>query len=174
MVSILMIIAPENFRDEEYFEPKKIFEENGFSVTTASSRTGKAFGMLGGTEKIKIRIDEVSPGEYDAVVLVGGGGASIFFEDKALHALLQSFYDKGKLVAAICVSPTTLANARLLEGKQATVWKDEKLIQNLKNKGAHYTALAVTVDGRIITASGPAAAKEFGAEIASFLKEKVE
>lgn len=174
MVSVLMIIAPENFRDEEYFEPKKIFEESGFSVTTASSRTGKAFGMLGGTEKIKFRIDEISPQEYDAVVLVGGSGASVFFDDKVLHSLLQKFHDLGKLVCAICVSPTTLANAGLLEGKQATVWKDDKLIQNLKDKGAHYTGLAVTIDGKIITGSGPEAAKEFGKEIAGFLNENIE
>ena len=85
--------------------------------------------------------------------------------------LLQAFAARDKLVAAICVSPNTLANAGLLQGKQATVWEDEELIQNLKDKGANYTGLNVTIDGRIVTANGPHAAKEFGREIVELLKE---
>jgi len=35
---IAMIIAFSNFRDEEYFIPKEIFEEAGFEVKTVSTK----------------------------------------------------------------------------------------------------------------------------------------
>ena len=43
---ILMIIAPNNFRDEEFFIPKRLFEENYFKVVVASS-TKKPTSMFG-------------------------------------------------------------------------------------------------------------------------------
>ena len=49
MVKIVMIIAPENYRDEEFQEPKGVFEEKGFEVTVASKGVKEAKGMLGGT-----------------------------------------------------------------------------------------------------------------------------
>ena len=37
---ILIVIAPSDFRDEELFETKKIFEENGYETEVTSSATG--------------------------------------------------------------------------------------------------------------------------------------
>jgi len=36
---IAMIIAPNDFRDEEYLVPKRIFEEAGYEVTTSPKTT---------------------------------------------------------------------------------------------------------------------------------------
>jgi len=171
MAKILMIIAPENFRDEEYFEPKKVFEDEGFSVTTASKITGEIKGMLGKTAVSDLALQMVDPEEYDAAVLVGGIGAKEYFEDEYVHSLLRKFSENSsKIVGAICISPNTLANAGLLEGRKATVWNDDELIANLKEKGANYTSLDITIDGNIITASGPKAAKEFGREMVNLIK----
>ncbi len=167
---ILMIIAPENFRDEEYLKPKKIFEANGFEVDTASTRTGKAVGMLGTEVEVNKIVYELSPDEYDAVVLVGGIGAQVFFEDEKIHEFLRTAYEEGKIVAAICISPVTLAKAGLLKGKRATVWPSEAEV--LKKYGAKYTGNAVEVDGNIVTANGPEAAEQFGETIVKLLTEK--
>ena len=40
MTKVLMIVAPQDFSDPEYFVPKKAFEEAGFEVATASVRAG--------------------------------------------------------------------------------------------------------------------------------------
>ncbi len=48
---VLMIIAHENFRDEELLTPKQIFEKNGIKVTIASTDTTPAKGMLGAVVK---------------------------------------------------------------------------------------------------------------------------
>jgi len=64
------------------------------------------------------------------------------------------------VVGAICIAPGILARAGILKGRKATVFPSE--IEALKRNGAFYTALPVVIDGRIVTASGPEAAEEFG------------
>ncbi len=168
-----MIIAPENFRDEEYFEPKKVFQDEGFEVVTASRRSGEVKGMLGKKAVAGMRLADARPEDFDAVVLVGGSGASAYFEDEYVHSLLRRFVEAGKVTGAICISPNTLANAGLLEGKNATVYGDDESIANLKEHGCNYTGLDITIDGNIITASGPKEAKEFGKELAGMVKGEV-
>ena len=71
------------------------------------------------------------------------------------------------MVAAICIAPSTLANAGLLEGKRVTSFASEK--QNIESKGATYTGGMLEMDGKIITANGPQAARAFGKKIAELL-----
>ncbi|MCM8791974.1 MAG: DJ-1/PfpI family protein [Candidatus Omnitrophica bacterium] len=160
MKKILMIIAANGFRDEELLKPKEIFEKNGFSVIVASTSLQVATGMLGAKIKPDILISDVNIDDYEAIVFVGGVGASCYWQDSLAHRIAQDAYNKGKIVSAICIAPVTLANAGLLSGKKATVWESEA--GQLKKKGALYTGKSVEKDGRIITASGPFAAEEFG------------
>lgn len=165
-----MIIAPENFRDEEYLKPKEIFESNGFEVKTASLKKGEITGMLGARAISEMTIDEVEIDDYDVVVFVGGIGASIYFDNEKALRIARNSFQKGKVLAAICIAPNILANAGILKGKRVTVWGDQKLIENIESKGGEYTGKAVIRDGKIITAHGPDAAIEFGEKIVKALK----
>jgi len=62
-------------------------------------------------------------------------------------------------VGAICMAPSILANAGILTGRRVTVFPSEE--DNLRAKGAEIISSYVTVDGKIVTGSGPYAAKEF-------------
>jgi protease I len=159
--NILMIIAHNNFRDEELFEPKELFENAGASVTVASSEMTEATGMKGGTITPDSLISDVNVDVYDAVVFIGGSGSKEYWNDATAHQIAKTAYDDGKIVAAICLAPVTLANAGLLEGKNATVFQSAKD----KLNGANYTGNPVEVDGRIITGNGPKAATDFGKKI---------
>jgi len=136
MGKVLMIIAPRNFRDEELFQPKEELEKTGNSVTIASTTTDIATGMLGGTAKPDLTINNVDVDDYDAVVFVGGTGSSVYFKDPRAHEIARTANEKGKLIGAICIAPSTLANAGLLRGKKATsypseskrIWKDDSKI----------------------------------------------
>ncbi len=165
--SIVMIIAPDNFRDEELLEPKEIFEDSGAAVTIASKGTGTKRGMLGATVDVDKDISEIDVKDYDAVIFIGGSGASVYFNDATAMSIAKSAYDEGKILGAICIAPSILANAGILDGKRATVWSSES--GNLRDKGAEYTGDDVTQDGKIITANGPGAATDFGAKIAESL-----
>lgn len=162
-----MIIAPRDFRDEELFHTKEELEAAGNDVTIASTTTTIATGMLGGTIVPEITIDEVNVDDYDAIVFVGGSGSSIYFNNKKAHEIARNAYYKGKVIGAICIASSTLANAGLLREKKATCYPSEG--SNLKSKGAIYTGRPVEKDGKIITADGPSSARNFGREIAKLL-----
>jgi len=147
-MDVLMIIAPENFRDEELFETKKVLEENGFSVRIASKTTGEKKGMLGGIANAEISLSDVNVDDYKAIVFVGGVGSSAYFDDKEALDIAKTAYEKNKIVAAISIAPTILANAGVLSGKKATVWDGNgEFSKRLEEKGAEYTGNDVERDG---------------------------
>ncbi len=166
---IVMIIAPQNFRDEELDHTREELERAGGSVTVASITTDTATGMFGATAKPDITLDQIRVEEFDAVVFVGGSGSEVYFNNTTAHSIAKDAHSKNKLLTAICIAPSILANANLLQGKRATVWAGDKYINILRSKGANYTGESVTQDGRIITANGPESAREFGKTIANNL-----
>jgi len=163
-----MMVAPKNFRDEELFKPKEVLENTGTQITIASKDVTEALGMLGGKVKVDKNLSEVNVDEYDAVIFIGGSGSAIYFNDSLALELAKKAYENNKFIGAICIAPSILANAGILQGKKATAFSSEA--ENLRTKGARYTGENVTVDGKIITASGPQAAKEFGEELVKGLK----
>lgn len=162
---IVMIIAPQNFRDEELNHTREELERAGGNVILASKTTDTATGMFGATAKPDITIDQVNVDDYDAVVFVGGSGSEIYFNDPTALNIAKETHARNKLLTAICIAPSILANANLLQGKRATVWAGDKYINILRSKGAEYTGENVTRDDRIITANGPEAARQFGKTI---------
>jgi len=166
---IVMIIAPQDFRDEELLQPKNILTEKGAEVLVASASLETAKGMLGAEIKPDMLTSEIKQEDWNAIILIGGTGASQYWDDSSVHSLLNEAVKQNKIVGAICIAPVTLANAGILSGKKATVFSSE--VQKLKDKGAECTGKDVERDGNIITASGPQAAKEFGNAIAQALTE---
>lgn len=164
MPEVLMVIAPVTFRDEEYAEPKAVLESRGAHVTTASTRPGECRGKLGMVAHADIAVDDTDGADYDAVVFVGGGGSEVFFDDPGAHDLAREAFEAGKVVAAICIAPSILAHAGLLDGRQATAFETQQ--DDLIEHGALWTDRTVAVDLPFITANGPAAAREFGDAIA--------
>jgi protease I len=163
MKKVLMLIAPEGFQDFECAIPKTAFEKSGAKVIIASKGTGKKYGCMDGVMTAEIDYKEVKPEDYDVIVFVGGPGAPVYFDDKIAQDIAKKAYSLGKIVAAICIAPVILARAGLLKGKSATVFPDGKAY--LAQAGAKLTGLDVTVDGNIVTANGPKAAKKFSEEI---------
>jgi len=166
---VVMIIAPQNFRDEELLEPKSVLTEKGAEVKVASASLETAKGMLGAEVKPDMLVSDIKPEDWDAILLVGGTGSSIYWEDSSVHSMLNEAVKLNKIVGAICIAPVTLANAGILSDKKATVYSSET--KKLADKGAECTGKDVERDGNIITASGPPAAKEFGNAIAQALTE---
>jgi protease I len=167
MKTALMVIAPELFRDEEYALPKGVFESHGMHVVTASTRAGVCRGKLGMTATAEVSLADASAQEWDAVVFIGGGGASVFFDDVIAHRLARDTLGRGAVLAAICIAPSTLARAGLLDGVRATAFPSQR--EDLIAHGASWDDGPVVVDGGIVTANGPEAAETFGQVIVGLL-----
>lgn len=164
-MKILMVVANEGFKDEEYQVPHDYFEEMGVSVDAASPNGGEAYGVSG-TALSTIPVGMANVQEYFAVAVVGGPGAKSLVGHPELESLLKKAAGQRIVVAAICYSPVVLASAGLLKGKKATVWNtDQKQGPVLLAAGAKFVDLPVVADGLTITANGPQAAGEFAREI---------
>ncbi|PIS26598.1 MAG: hypothetical protein COT45_00605, partial [bacterium (Candidatus Stahlbacteria) CG08_land_8_20_14_0_20_40_26] len=168
---VVFIIAQNDFRDEEYLVPKKIFGELGAEVTVASEDTTIAKGMLGLSVKPDKRLKDVLLKDYDIIVLVGGSGSVVFWDDEELHTNLVEAADSGRIIGAICLAPGILARAGMLKGKKATVYASPNAKKLLKEEGVIYTGNDVERDGNIITANGPAAAEVFTNELVAAIME---
>lgn len=167
MPDVVMVIAPEIFRDEEYAEPKAVLEGHGANVVTASVAPGECIGKLGLRAQASLSLHEAAARDWDAAVFVGGAGAQVFFDDPDAHRLARQTLDRGAVVGAICIAPSVLARAGLLSGVSATAFPSQQA--DLETHGALWTGDPVTVDGRIATANGPEAAIAFGEALAELL-----
>jgi len=164
---VLMVIAPEMFRDEEYAHPKAVLEARGAEVVTASRSVGPARGKLGMTAEATVALADARAADYDAVAFVGGPGAATYFDDPDAQALAQDTLAAGKVLGAICIAPSILARAGLLGGVRATAFPSQH--DDLVAHGARWSDGPVEVDGAIVTANGPEAARDFGLTIADTL-----
>jgi len=163
----LLIIAPRDFRDEELFHTQEELEKAGVETTIASRAPGTIQGMKGGTAEATLGLRDVDVGDYGAIVFIGGSGSSAYFNNPIALDIAKKAEGSGKVLAALCIAPSILANAGLVRGKKATAYPSEE--GNLRNKGAEWTGEGVTVDGRLITADGPSSARKFGQAIAKAL-----
>lgn len=168
MPKVLMVISRENFRDEEYAKPKEVLESRGAEVITASTDVGECRGTYGMTAHADEVLCEADMSRYDAIVFVGGSGAEVFFDDFCAHEKAAEVHDAFKVVGAICIAPSTLARAGLLNGRRATSFPSRE--KDLVEHGANYTGEPVTVAGKIVTAKGPQAAWEFGQKVADLMR----
>jgi len=175
---IAMIIAFRDFRDAEYFVPKEILErptEGGYpgaEIITVSNKLGIAVGADGGDVEVNLLLENLNPADFSAVVFVGGQGCLGNLDNEESYRIVQETISQNKILAAICIGPVILAKAGVLQGKKATVWSsvmDKSGVKILKENGTIYQADPLVVDGNIITANGPAAAKQFGEKIIGLL-----
>jgi protease I len=157
--SILLVLAHNNFRDEEYIQVRRSLENAGATVTTTSTVTHNAIGSQGLTLNPDLLIDDVNPADYDAVVFIGGTGASQYWHDVKAHEIASSLDSTGKVVAAISHAPIILAVAGLLADRRVT--SHIAVYEKLQICGATFTGKKLEIDDNIITASGVNAVKEF-------------
>jgi len=167
---VLMVIPYTQFRDEEFFEPKKILEEEGANVVIASTVARVCRGMRGGSVQADIAIADAKVDDYAALVICGGSSVPDFFwNDKKLQEFATAMSGAGKIVAAICLSTVVLAKAKLLAGREATVYFLPQAIQELKDAGAKYVKKTLIIHNNIILAEGPPDSQRFGQAIRSAL-----
>lgn len=160
---VVMVIASQNFRDEEFAEPYGALTNAGASVKVACSRLAPAKGMLGRQVTPDLLLKDVSAADYDAVVFVGGAGAQEYFADETAHRIAREAVEKGRLLGAICIAPAILANAGVLKERKATCFPSVGSV--LRKAGATVVAEGVVKDGKLVTADGPANARPFAAAL---------
>jgi protease I len=165
----LFIVPPHQFQDEEFLVTKRALEQAGVQVTVASTRMGLLTGMLGGTVRADLLLNQAKLDTFHAVVFIGGNGALDYLNNPVVLNVVRQAATQRRVLAAIGTAPSILAGAGALRGARATAFPSEQA--RLLQGGALYTGNPVEKDGITVTALGPAAAALFAQAIVNALNE---
>jgi protease I len=158
-----MVLAP-NFEDSEAIEPKDYLEMQGAEVTVIGIKTGPVSGKKGGSLDATVTFGDVSPEEFDALVIPGGGAPENLRIDDQAVAFTRQFVESGKPVAAICHGPQLLISAKVLDGR--TLTSVNKIRDDITNAGGNYVDRDLVEDRNLITSRTPVDLPVFNEAIA--------
>lgn len=152
------ILTEEGFEQVELTSPKSALKEAGATVDVISPKAGKIkawdrtnWGIEVDVDK---QLDEVSPDDYDALMLPGGVlNPDKLRQNKDAVAFVSAFLDEGKPIAAICHGPQMLIETGMIKGRKLTSYPS--LQTDLKNAGAHWVDQEVVVDNGLVTSRRP-------------------
>lgn len=149
---VVMVLA-NNFEDSEAIEPKNHLEALGADVVTVGAEKGTVNGKKGATLEVEKTFNEVSPDEFQMLVIPGGGAPeNLRIVDDAV-AFTRRFVESGKPVGSICHGPQLLISADVLKGR--TVTGVNKIRDDIKNAGGNYVDEELVVDDNLITSRVP-------------------
>lgn len=165
--SILLILASNDFNEDEYLVVKTILEREKFKLFIASD----AHSLCVGSKGLKVRPDisfyNMHESNFNAIVLIGGSGIKSYWGNSLLHNLVNNFNRSNKLIAAICSAPVILSRAGLLNDKEATCFLNDR--KELERDGAVFVDVPVKFQKNIITAQNASASQQFAQTIAERL-----
>ncbi|GGB20382.1 type 1 glutamine amidotransferase domain-containing protein [Mucilaginibacter rubeus] len=152
------ILTEEGFEQVELTSPKQALEQAGATVHVISPKSGKIKAWDKTNWGIEINVDkqlnEVSPDDYDALVLPGGVlNPDKLRQNKDAVAFASAFLDEGKPLAAICHGPQLLIETGMINGRRLTSYPS--LQTDLKNAGADWVDEEVVVDNGLVTSRRP-------------------
>jgi protease I len=156
---VLIVVPHQDYRDEEFLKPDKVFKKVGMTVSVASSEESEALGMNGHKVKPDLLVSAAKAGDYDAVILIGGSGANAYWEDTAVLSLVREASKLGKVVGATSTAVVTLGRAGVLSGKRAAVTPETS--SEVTKTGATASESNVETDGNVVTANGPEDSRPF-------------
>ncbi len=164
----IAILIADLTHDEEYAFPRYWLLDEGAEVVTVGLKREHT-SRFGRVLKPDKTIDEVSPDEFDAVIIPGGFGPDkLRINDKVLQ-FVKEMNNKGKLVAAVCHGPQVLISAGIVKGRKMTCVKQVKV--DLINAGAEYIDDKVVVDNNFITSRHPYDLPAFTKAIIDYLSK---
>jgi protease I len=168
------VLVTDGFEEAELTEPTKALREAGASVDIISKERApiQAFRHHQPSSKYDVdkTFDEVSPDDYDGVLLPGGAlnADQIRVEEKA-QEFVQRMDEAGKPMAVICHAPWLLVSAGLADGRTFTSWPT--ITDDLVNAGADWVDREVVVDDNLVTSRGPKDIPAFNKAFNSLLSD---
>lgn len=159
----------ERFEEIEALTTVDLLRRAGLDVETVS--VGHSHHVRG-SHSIEIKTDflvaDVWFKTYDCLVLPGGPGHTNLEKCDLLVKYIKKFNDEGKLIAAICASPSILGRAGVLNGRKFTCFPGYEG----DCVGGEYTGEEAVLDGNIVTGRSAGCAIPFSLKIVEALLGK--
>ena len=168
------ILATDGVEQSELLEPRKALLDAGATVDVIAPKGGTIQGMNHDDKGEAIPVDrelaDVSPADYDALVLPGGvaNPDRLRMERRAVN-FVRDFFERDKPVAAICHAPWLLVELNAVRGREVTSYHSIKT--DVINAGGKWVDRAVVTDQGIITSRNPDDLEAFSAKIIEEIEE---
>jgi protease I len=143
------VFVEEGFEDLEFWVPVMRLQEEGARVTVIG--TGRADRFRGKhclEAKPDVAADQVSAGDFDALVVPGGWGPDELRRFRSVLDLVRTAYQQGKIIGSICHGGWVLASAGIVEGHRAG--GSEGIKDDMVNAGATWVDEAAFRDGNLV------------------------
>jgi len=164
------VLVEQQYQEMEVWYPIYRLREAGCEVTLVGPEAGATYpSKLGYPAKSDKAARDVSPDDFDALVIPGGFAPDFLRRQEGVIKLVRHFAEQGKPIAAICHGPWVLCSTTALRGKIATCFfaiKDDVI-----NAGANYIDAEVVRDGNIITSRKPDDLPAFVIELMRAIQE---
>jgi len=152
------ILAADMFERVELEEPRQALEDAGADVEIVSIHDGEIQGFdhfdPAGKLTVDRTVEEVSPADYDALLIPGGvGNPDQLRGDAKAVEFVRGFHEAGKPMAVICHGPWMLVESEVVHGKKVTSWPT--LETDIRNAGGRWVDEEVVVDGNVVTSRKP-------------------
>ena len=159
MKKVCLLLA-DGFEELEAVGTYAMLSRGGLDVDMYALSGKDTTGRFGLTCSKLHAFSTLNAAGYDALVLPGGPGYELLEKNERVQQFIKQFLDSGRVVAAICASPTILGRAGYLRGKKYTCFTSMN-----DDFGGTFTGEYVAVDGNIITGQSAAATVDFGLAI---------
>ena len=171
----IAVLLADGFEEGEGLFVIDILRRAGFTCHGVGVQGEIVRGSHGIRVFADILLGDVTPADYDMVVLPGGlPGADTLRDTEKITDWVRDFArDPGKFVGAICAAPQVLAKAGVAKGRRLTSYPGEKYTALFPD--ADYvddntlTDECVVVDGNLITSRGPGTTLPFAYKLVEVL-----
>ncbi|ALB61417.1 type 1 glutamine amidotransferase domain-containing protein [Cronobacter dublinensis] len=152
----IAVLITDEFEDSEFTSPAAEYRKAGHEVITIEKEAGKTVTGKQGEATVTIdkSIDDVSPADFDALLLPGGHSPDSLRGDDRFVTFTRDFVNTGKPVFAICHGPQLLISADVIRGRKLTAVKP--IVIDVKNAGAEFFDQEVVIDkDQLVTSRTP-------------------
>ena len=152
------ILSTDGFEEAELLEPREALNDAGAKTVVIAPKPGSIQGMKhsekGGKVRVGAQLSEVSPDDFDAVLLPGGvANADKLRMDEDARKFVRAMDKAHRPIAVICHGPWLLVSAGLAGGRHLTSYFT--LQDDIRNAGARWSDEKVVCDRNWVSSRQP-------------------